>query len=184
MITLPNATVGTIFVPAYIPHDVILFDMDGVVAKWGTENTHEPGFFRNRPVVDKARRLIMELKKDNYVMMMSSVYTDGTSVEDKIGWLNEFLPGVPFIFVPYGENKSDYIQGPGMKVLVDDYSTNLHDWKEKGGVGIKYMNGLNGTNGTWKHDRLEEDMTVDEMVKKIKETIRREKKRHENLNDN
>ena len=179
MIQLPNATVGSIFVPVYIPHDVVLFDMDGVVAKWGTENTHEPGFFRNRPVVNKARFLIMEMQKQHFVMMMSSVYTDGTSVEDKIGWLNEFLPGVPFIFVPYGQNKSDYINGPGMKILVDDYSTNLHDWKEKGGIGIKYMNGVNGNNGTWKLDRLEEKMSVNEMVAAIESIIEREKNRRE-----
>ena len=35
-------------------------------------------------------------------------------------------------------------------VLLDDYSVNLHDWKEKGGSGIKLRNGINGSIGTWK----------------------------------
>lgn len=61
------------------------------------------------------------------------------------------------IFVPCGESKAaaaaNRLKMPFIDksfVLLDDYSVNLHDWKEKGGSGIKLRNGINGNIGTWK----------------------------------
>lgn len=55
------------------------------------------------------------------------------------------------IFVKYNDNKKDYIDGgiTSSDYLIDDYTKNLIDWKNAGGTGIKYLNGINHTNKTW-----------------------------------
>lgn len=82
------------------------------------------------------------------------------SVEEKYGWLDVYVPEIDAahrIFVPCGESKAaavaNRLKMPCIDksfVLLDDYSVNLHDWKEKGGSGIKLRNGINGSIGTWK----------------------------------
>lgn len=156
------------FMPITVEGDAIFFDMDGVIAEWNTggiEPTKEPGFFVERPVVEKAVNLIHILRDKGYsVYILSSVYTDGTAAKDKYKWLCGCgLGQVPFVFVPYGEAKADYITGDGVHVLIDDYSKNLHEWKKNGGIGVKYMNAFNGNHGTWRGIRLTDDMTAEEM---------------------
>ena len=34
-------------------------------------------------------------------------------------------------------------------ILIDDFSKNLHRWEAAGGTGIKILNGINATKGTW-----------------------------------
>lgn len=76
---------------------------------------------------------------------------------EKRAWVNEHLPELSasrMIFCESGANKSQIVaerfgeiyQG---FVLLDDYSANLHAWEQAGGKGIKLMNGINGTKGTW-----------------------------------
>lgn len=82
------------------------------------------------------------------------------AVGEKYGWLDVYVPEIDAahrIFVPCGESKAaaaaNRLKMPFIDksfVLLDDYSVNLHDWKEKGGSGIKLRNGINGNIGTWK----------------------------------
>ena len=55
------------------------------------------------------------------------------------------------IFVPYGTDKGEYLKSIGFNpngsdILLDDFTPNLRTWH---GVGVKLLNGINGTHGTW-----------------------------------
>ncbi len=90
------------------------------------------------------------------------------------------LPMVEVIFCPYGTDKSEFIAGMSGDVnfLLDDFSKNLIEWckankKEdpRKFIGIKYMNGINGTKGTWMSHRILSDYDVDVKYAEFKALI-------------
>lgn len=141
----------------------IFVDMDGTLAKWNNvefEQLFEQGYYRNlepnNDILSDVNRLIHE-GKDVYIL--SCVLPESKyALEEKKEWLKEYVPDLPedkYIFVPYGQNKADYLKKHYSPItnsdyLVDDYTKNLQEWKDYGGVGIKYLNGINHTRGTWK----------------------------------
>jgi len=71
---------------------------------------------------------------------------------EKIEWLEEHFPFIPLDkihLMEVGENKAEIIQSQGLTVsgtyLVDDYSKNLHQWAEYGGIPVKKR--FSGKNG-------------------------------------
>lgn len=159
------------FKPYYTQAPVICFDMDGVLAEWSTvdskEDTLRPGYFRTRPADEKAVALLKFLEAAGFqVVILSAVYVTGTAVLDKIIWLFQHGLGfVPRVFVPCDlAHKSEFIITDAPKILIDDYSYNLHDWNEQGGIGIKFLNGINGTKGTWKGLTISPDTKPAELI--------------------
>ena len=149
---------------------MVFVDMDGVLAKWNTEasieDTYEPGYFLARdedPAIKELIRLLMG--HGHKVAILSAVYPTGTAAADKHVWLDEHgLADVRRIFVPYGADKHLYIpELAEPMILIDDYSRNLHAWEAAGHIGVKYLNGINGTNGTWKGLTISRDMRAREM---------------------
>lgn len=147
---------------------MIYCDMDGVLAKWNTsaslEDTYEPGYFREREADESALRLIRLLVEHGCpVTILSSAYVEGTARKDKRDWLiANGLGDLPYVFVPYGKPKGDYIEEKG--VLLDDFSHNLHDWEQTPGmVGVKYYNGINGTKGSWTGYSVDHRMPPEKM---------------------
>ncbi len=126
----------------------IYVDMDGVLAKWNEnaseEETHKKGYFISREAELSALSLVRLLKDAGMdVNILSSVYQDNHSVEEKKEWLDmNGLKDIPRTFVPYGEAKRDYVER-GDNILIDDYSRNLRQWEEEGYTAIKFMNGIN-----------------------------------------
>ena len=136
----------------------IYIDMDGVQAVYGKVDTVEdmgkPGYFRNRPVQQNVIELIEALNIDEHInlIILSGVFKDDHSAADKLLWLlDRDLGDVRVCFVPEDESKADYAVTEGLNILIDDFSKNLFAWESKGPgfVGIKFMNGINGTKGTW-----------------------------------
>ncbi len=134
----------------------IFVDMDGVLAEWNAEASleqiHEKGYFLNRPpmetVVDAVKEMI---RRGEEVWILSAVLQNEHAMEEKKEWLSRYLPEIKpdrQVFVPYGEKKADYIPDKrATDVLIDDYTENLKDWHA---VGVKLLNGLNWSNGSWK----------------------------------
>lgn len=136
----------------------IFLDMDGVLTKWehsSIEQVASRGYFIHRQpqknVIDAVT--ILSKNKDINLYILSSVFMDDHSINEKVEWNRIHVPVIPIerqIFVPYGMSKEaglDMIGGIKKDdVLLDDFSENLHKW---GGVGIKLYNGINGTKGTW-----------------------------------
>lgn len=95
--------------------------------------------------------------------------------------MNVYLPEVDAahrIFVPCGESKAataarrlKHSHIDKTFFLLDDYSVNLHDWKEKNGSGIKLRNGINGSTGTWKGASVSRFNTPETLAKLIWQSI-------------
>lgn len=142
----------------------LFVDMDGTLAKWNEvqyeEQLLEEGYYRNlkpnRKVVDEVNSII---DKGYDVYVLSCVLPESQYAQnEKIEWLKEYLPQLKAenqIFVPYGRNKAEYLKENYSPItnkdyLLDDYTKNLIEWKEYGGIGVKYFNGINHTHATWK----------------------------------
>lgn len=145
---------------------VWFLDMDGTLAEWKSGAEKElrtPGYFRRlRPTqfVRPARELAARCQ--GRIFILSSYLEDCPALADKQGWVDEHIPEIGRehrLFVPCGESKAEFVKShfgiPALTeamVLFDDFSRNLHLWKEAGGRGVKCYNGINGTHGTWKGD--------------------------------
>ena len=139
----------------------IFFDMDGVLAHWQEgepiETVTSKGYFFNLSPefnVIEAVRMIPKLDKEAELFILSSVFQDDHSVNEKNQWLDNHnlrvISPEHRIFVPYGESKSEYLKKTlGLEksdVLIDDFSRNLFEWH---GIGIKMYNHCNGTKKEW-----------------------------------
>ena len=137
----------------------VFVDMDGTLAVWNSEKSIEEvarkGYFESlQPFDTMVQAVRMLLNQQIPVCILSSVFHDDHSVQEKNIWLDKYLPEIPYerrFYVPYGSSKTDYVNANGEKViLIDDFTKNLLEWKSFGEIGIKALNGINHTNGTWK----------------------------------
>lgn len=147
----------------------IYVDMDGTMVAWKEAKSLEDllvkGYFRDMPPYESvitAIKILIAYGANVYALsayMKESPY----AVQEKDEWLDEFIPEIPAekrIFCPCGDNKwqaainASGDASLGKNLLLDDYSLNLHQWKESGGVGIKMINGINGNNGTWQGEKI------------------------------
>lgn len=147
----------------------IFVDMDGTLAKWNNvefEQLYEEGYYRNlepnQKLVDEVNSLI---RQGEDVYILSCYLSDSEfALKEKKEWCKEHLPELSdnkYIFVPFGESKAKVFDKRGLSpitnhdYLIDDYTKNLLEWKEMGGIGVKYLNGINNTKGTWRGFRLD-----------------------------
>ncbi len=159
----------------------IFVDMDGTLAKWNSveyEQLFEQGYYRNlvpnQDILNDVNKLISE-GEDVYIL--SCVLPESKyALEEKKVWLKQYVPQLKeekYIFVPYGQNKADYLKEHYSPItnrdyLIDDYTKNLIEWKEYGGIGVKYLNGINHTRGTWKglmvNEHSREDTSLSSLI--------------------
>lgn len=158
----------------------IFVDMDGVLAIWDDEKSHEmysEGFFLNLAPHHGTVELVRNLMNDRQleVFILSTLLLESEFIEDeKNKWLDKYLPEVPYenrFFVPEGVSKSDYLNNAHsifkgkMNVLIDDYTVNLLSWKDSGYFGLKMLNGRNGSNGLWLRDNPSAFLSYDDNPK-------------------
>lgn len=129
----------------------LFLDLDGTLARFNVRNAikryaEEKGFF--------ARLLayvgIEEVNKlaNNRQLYVISASPNEQADKDKMTWLNKYLPNLPkenIIFCRNGENKAKIIENKlSLKIdsnclLLDDYTKNLREWEEVGGIGVKRL---------------------------------------------
>lgn len=142
----------------------LFVDMDGTLAIWKTVEEFEmllqKGYFLSLPQqtnVVAAIKLIAEANCGIDVFGLSAILDEKDSKYCRIEkglWLDNagLEKGIPTerrIFCPCNQDKSLFVPG-GIRdddVLLDDFSKNLHEWR---GKGLKCLNGVNATKGTWK----------------------------------
>ena len=148
--------------------------MDGCIAKWNMdasiEDTFEPGYFAALEPDERLIDAVKMLSEEYDVSILSAVYQDNHSMDDKITWLdNNGLGHLQRIFVPYGQPKQKYIDQEFTSILIDDYSKNLEEWiLAKNCYGIKYLNGINATKGMWNGFMISSRMNPNAMCTTIK----------------
>lgn len=135
----------------------IFFDLDGVLAVWQdvpVEDVVKRGYFARLPAQENVVHAfrILERRPDMELFILSSVFQDNHSEQDKRVWVDKHL-GLMYehqIYCPCDRKKETALERIGgiraSDVLIDDYSRNLQCWS---GIPIKMYNGINGTKGTW-----------------------------------
>ena len=137
-------------------------DMDGVLAKFhhvaSEEQLYEQGYFANLEpmptVINGVKQYIAEHPESEIHILSAYLKDSSYALQEKNQWLDTYLPEINAdhrIFCPCGEPKANYIQYgiEDTDILLDDYTKNLLDWKVHGGLGVKLLNGINHTRGTW-----------------------------------
>ena len=149
----------------------IFVDMDGTLAEWieneSTDVLYEKGYYENlKPnefLLQTIKRLI---NKGEDIYILSSFLNDSKyALEEKKKWLDRYLPELPEnkrLFVKYGDNKTLIIPNGISKFdyLIDDYTKNLFDWKEAGGIAIKFLNGINNKSKQWQGLNIKENVSL------------------------
>lgn len=147
----------------------LFVDMDGTLAVFTPvdelETLYEKGYFGNlepHENVVSAVREIIENHPEIEVHVLSAYLTDSQyALQEKNEWLDKYLPEIDQahrVFVPCGSDKKEGIEG-GVRpddFLLDDYTHNLNDWQPPA-RGIKLLNAINHTRGSWEHDRIRYD---------------------------
>ena len=152
---------------------LILMDLDGTLYPWiPCGEWEKPGYYFGLQVVQTMRELARRLKDEPGVeFKFCTCYPSPHAYEEKKAALRRdfgFLRDDEIILVPYGQNKFDYVETEGrVTCLIDDYSPNLRDAEAKGVIGIKAMNGLNGTKGTWEGSRISIYDTAEKNAERI-----------------
>lgn len=146
----------------------LFVDMDGTLAVFQPvtklETLYEQGYFfdlkPNLDVVTAIRNIATDHSVEVYIL--SSVLSDSVyALAEKNAWLDKYLPEIPRdhrVFPPCGQDKKDYIPDGVRRddYLLDDYTNNLLLWQPPA-RGIKLLNGINHSSGTWKYDRIRYD---------------------------
>lgn len=145
----------------------LFVDMDGTLAEFrqvsALEELYERGYFAQLPpqknVVDAIHLLIDTAPMVEIFILTSVLFDSRFAREEKNGWLDRYLPELDEghrIFLPCGEGKATYVPGNmrANDLLLDDYTKNLHEWSHAGGQGIKLLNGINHTRGSWGGARI------------------------------
>lgn len=164
-ISCKDITTATTATNATAPRKILCVDMDGTIVVWrgasSEEDLFQKGFFLNvgaYPSVLSAVKEIIKTRKDIEVYIVSAVLNDSKyAIDEKNQWLDMYLPEVNKahrIFTLPHETKAETVSKfadfkHDIIALLDDYTLNLKEWVCHDGVGIKVMNGINGTNGTW-----------------------------------
>lgn len=159
--------------PKAEPKMRLFVDMDGVMAKWRStskvEELMEEGFFADmypqRQVIEAVQSIAEEGKAAVFVL---SKYLEESpyALAEKNEWLDKYIPiidGEHRLFCPCNKQKADMVPDGIQEwdVLLDDYTVNLNEWVAAGGIGLKLMNGVNGTKGTWKGRRVAAELAED-----------------------
>lgn len=143
----------------------LFVDLDGTCAVWqpvAEEQLFEKGYYRNLPEYENvvaAVNHIVEHHPEMEVFILSKYLTNSDyALQEKDEWVSEHLPGIDKehrIFVPYEMDKRDMIPGQLRETdyLLDDYTKNFDNWQPPA-RGIKLLNGINHTKGTWQDDRI------------------------------
>lgn len=161
----------------------LFVDMDGTLAEFKTVDTletlYEKDYFIRLKVNENVLGAIKQLIADNDidVYILSAYLTDSRyALEEKNAWLDKYLPELPQekrLFVPCGTDKS--VAVPGLirpdDYLLDDYTKNLSEW-EPPARGIKLINGINHTNGTWQGDKIQFTHAPEELSSMISDVMK------------
>ena len=161
----------------------LFVDMDGTIATWDTELAsseilYQKGYFNTRPIMENMLEAVKLLsdEKEIELFMLTSIFSDSVyTVEEKHEWLDTHLPHIPKenrIFAICGESKRKSVPFKVDKrcYLLDDYTKNLYDWSLEG-KGIKVLNGINHTKGSWKGPVVEHSENPLRIASRIKEIL-------------
>ena len=138
----------------------LFVDIDGTLAVFKPVDTletlYEKGYFLNLAPHENVVAAVKEIVTNHpeiEVNILSAYLTDSQyALQEKNEWLDRYLPEIDQthrIFVPCGSDKKEGIGGiRSDDFLLDDYTHNLNEWQPPA-RGIKLLNAINHTRGSW-----------------------------------
>lgn len=145
----------------------LFLDLDGTLARFNVPNaltrfeTEEGFFFKLKPY--KNIEVINKLAETGNVYIISAS-PNVNADNDKMQWVQKYIPNVPFdniIICRCGENKATKIRNVldlemiNDCILLDDYTKNLVEWEQSGGIGIKRITSVaDNSTKKWKGSEL------------------------------
>lgn len=147
----------------------LFFDLDGTLARFNVRNAlerfdKEEGFFAKLKAY-KGIEVINELAKNNEIYIVSASPNEQAD-KDKMIWIDKYLNNIKkenIIICRIGENKANIIQNKiGINIdmscyLIDDYSKNLFEWEQAGGIGVKRLTSIaDNSRKLWKGKQIKE----------------------------
>lgn len=138
-----------------------------------------PGYFRSLSPHQNVVDAINKLNEEYEVYILSCAIkkdSEPNPKTEKKEWLGEFTPKIDdahIIFVPDGEDKTKYIPGgvQSNDVTLDDYSPKLRDFEKAGGIGVKLLNDVNESKGSWRGSCISKDSSPEEIVRDLKSLL-------------
>ena len=145
----------------------IFLDLDGTLAKFNVRNAlerfdKEKGFF-SKLLAYKGIEIVNELAKTNQLFVISASPNEQADI-DKMIWLEKYLPNIKkenITICRLGENKAKVIENKynitinKSCFLLDDYTKNLIEWENVGGIGIKRITKVaDNSRKIWKGQEL------------------------------
>lgn len=165
----------------------LFVDIDGTLAVFKPVDTletlYEKGYFLNLAPHENVVAAVKEIVTNHpeiEVNILSAYLTDSKyALQEKNEWLDRYLPEIDQthrIFVPCGSDKKEGIGGiRSDDFLLDDYTHNLNEWQPPA-RGIKLLNAINHTRGSWEHDRIRYDRTPTDLADGIISIMRDERR--------
>jgi len=147
----------------------IFLDLDGTLARFNVPNAlerfdKEEGFFANL-LAYKGIEIVNELAKNNNLFIISASPNEQAD-KDKMIWLTKYLPNINvenITICRLGQNKAKIIQDKynitinKQCYLLDDYTKNLNEWENVGGIGIKRLTTVSdNSRKLWKGQTLKQ----------------------------
>lgn len=162
----------------------LYFDLDGTLAYFDNniecfEVLLEDNYFYElipiENVVQCVNTLVNFNEDDINIFVLSSCINDDTR-NQKDRWIDKYISGLPKenrIFPLLNENKKNFVMNKDhLNILIDDYNKNLNDFHDgKNFIGIKLVNDINDTRGTWKGERLYYNHSPFSLITNIKKII-------------
>ena len=143
----------------------IYVDADGVLAEFLRDGEWmEAGYYATLPVITNMIKAVRIMKKKDMPIKVLTKYPTEQAKLDKAEWFSKHLPEVEIVYVPYTENKGDYVEDEVNSILIDDFNDNLFLWR---GLAIKFMNGINGSSGKWQGRTVGYKMNPKKIVRAI-----------------
>lgn len=108
-------------------------------------------------------------KKEWLIHMTKSIISKNPDTFKKINY-DQLMHDIDKIIIPAITDKHRIVDALNNKtlnlnhILIDDFNQNLIDWKDAGGLAIKYINGINSAE-SWKGPTIDKNMTAEEIVK-------------------
>lgn len=147
-----------------------IFDCDGVLALYGTNdfippdfNYLKPGYFEHRPPdrfgIELIKQVIDAIGPER-VFIISSISGDisytaqNRVIQEKTNWIKQHIPEFNInhfrplrlshtVSKARRFNLHELNKTDTSYILIDDYNPNLIDWQTHGGIAVKYLNGIN-----------------------------------------
>ena len=145
----------------------MFLDLDGTLARFNVRNAlerfdKEKGFF-SKLLAYKGIEIVNELAKTNQLFVISASPNEQADI-DKMIWLEKYLPNIKkenITICRLGENKAKVIENKynitidKSCFLLDDYTKNLIEWENVGGIGIKRITKVaDNSRKIWKGQEL------------------------------